>query len=68
MNPKITGKHWLIAAIVAIVVFIGWRVVEAQKAAAKIYNSEFVIHAEMPTADEAVQWAFMECECSVLRF
>ncbi|HRT06902.1 MAG TPA: hypothetical protein P5038_00445 [Candidatus Paceibacterota bacterium] len=68
MNPKITGKHWLIAAIVAVVVLIGWRVAEARKAAAKIYNSEFVIHAEMPTADEAVQWAFMEANAQYYAF
>jgi len=68
LNPKITAKHWIIITVVAVVAFIGWQGAEARKAAARIYNSEFVVHTEMPTAGEAVQWAFMEAKAQYYSF
>ncbi len=55
-------------AAIGFVVFVGIEIVQSQKEAAKIYNSEIVVKKEMPTAEECVRWAFLEAETKYYSF
>ena len=58
----------IIMAAIGLVVFVVIEIVQSQKEAAQIYNSEIIVKKEMPTAEECVRWAFLEAETKYYSF
>lgn len=67
-NPKLTGKHFLVAGAIGVVALIGYKIVQDRKAEAERFQQQMTIESKMPTAEESIRWAIWDAKTKYYTF